>query len=238
MASAKDLFIRLIPSKVGRPFIKKHHYSGKTVNNSNIHFGVFLGGRLEGVLAFGPPLDKRKLLGTIKDSSWSSIIELNRMAFTDRLPRNSESRSIAFCVRALSKNYPKLKAIISFSDGCQCGDGTIYRASGFMLTGIKENKNLCRLPGGEVVHKMSFAGGGENAPRPELAGRSFFDVTGGSYNFAKYVKAAKAEVLTGYQLRYIKTVNGGELACDTLPFSEIDRLGARMYKGESLPSKH
>lgn len=237
MASAKDLFIKLIPSKVGRAFIKRHHYSGKTVNNSNIHFGVFLDGRLGGVLSFGPPLDKRKLLSVVHGGEWGSIIELNRMAFTDRLPRNSESRSIAFCLRVLSKQYPKLRAVISFSDGCQCGDGTIYRASGFVLTGLKKNLNLCRLPDGSVVHKMTLESNGTKK-RAELGGRSYFDVTGGSFSFRKYVKAAGAEVLPGYQLRYIKTVNGGKLACDTIPFSEIDRLGARMYKGKSMPSKH
>jgi len=237
MVSAKDILIKLIPSKVGRPFIKRNHYSGKAVNNSNIHFGVFLNERLEGVLSFGPPLDKRKMLGVVEGGKWDSIIELNRMAFTDRLPRNSESRSIAFCMRALAKHYPNLRAVISFSDGCQCGDGTIYRASGFALTAIKENKNLCKLPSGEVVHKMTLESNGTKK-RDELGGISYFDLTGGSYSFSKYIKAANAEVLIGYQLRYVKTVNGGKLNCETLPFSEIDRRGARMYKGESLPSKH
>lgn len=237
MASAKDVFIKLIPSKVGREFIKRVHYSGKSVNNSNIYFGVFLEGKLGGVLAFGPPLDKRKLLGLVEDCKWNSIIELNRMAFSDILPKNSESRSIAFCIKSLAKNYPALRAIVSFADGCQCGDGTIYRATGFNLTNIKKNTDLCRLPSGEVIHSMTLKSNGTKS-RPELGGRSFFDITGGKYGWRQYVEAANAEILTGYQLRYIKTVNGGKLACDTLPFSEIDRLGARMYKGESLPSKH
>jgi len=237
MSSAKQIFIKLIPSKPGRAFIQKNHYSGKAVNNSSIHFGVFLHGTMEGVLAFGPPLDKRKLLNVVHEATWSSIIELNRMAFTERLPRNSESRAIAFCIRSLARQYPKLKAVISFADGCQCGDGTIYRASGFLLTAIKKNKNLCRLPTGEVVHKMTLESS-ISQPRPELGGRSYFDVTGGKYDFKKYVKEVGGEVLIGHQLRYVKPVNGARLACEVLPFSEIDRQQARMYKGDPLPSKH
>lgn len=38
MGSAKDLIVKVIPSKVAVPFVKAHHYSGKVVNNSNLHF--------------------------------------------------------------------------------------------------------------------------------------------------------------------------------------------------------
>ena len=43
-ATAKDIVIKVIPSKIANDFIKKHHYSGKVVNNSQLHFGAFLGG--------------------------------------------------------------------------------------------------------------------------------------------------------------------------------------------------
>ncbi|MGY4194525.1 MULTISPECIES: hypothetical protein [unclassified Bradyrhizobium] len=48
--------------------------------------------------------------------------------------------------------------MISFADGCQCGDGTIYRAVAFVLTGIKLNKSLLRLPDGSVTHKTASDG--------------------------------------------------------------------------------
>jgi hypothetical protein len=40
-------------------------------------------------------------------------------------------------MRMIQKHYPHVEWVISFADGCQCGDGTIYRAAGFVLTGIK-----------------------------------------------------------------------------------------------------
>lgn len=60
MGRAKEIEIRVIPSRIANPFIKAHHYSGKVVNNSCLHFGAFLDGRLHGVLSYGPSLDKKK----------------------------------------------------------------------------------------------------------------------------------------------------------------------------------
>lgn len=48
MASAKDVIVKVIPSNLANAFVKQHHYSGKVVNNSQLHFGCFLGGRFTG----------------------------------------------------------------------------------------------------------------------------------------------------------------------------------------------
>lgn len=107
MGSAKDLIVKVIPSKVAVPFVKKHHYSGKVVNNSNLHFGVFYEGRLHGVMSFGPSLDKSKIQGLVEGTGWNEFIELNRMAFDDVLPRNSESRAIAIAMKLIKKTRRK-----------------------------------------------------------------------------------------------------------------------------------
>jgi len=60
MATAKDIVLKPIPKKDADDLIKKVHYSGKIVQNSQIHIGVFLHGKLEGAMQFGPSLDKRK----------------------------------------------------------------------------------------------------------------------------------------------------------------------------------
>jgi hypothetical protein len=146
MATAKDIILKPISSKQANELVKRVHYSGKVVQNSQIHIGVFLHGKLEGAMQFGPSLDKRKIQGLVKNTGWNEFIELNRMAFTDALPRNSESRAIGISMKILRKHAPYLKWVISFADACQCGDGTIYRASGFVLTGVKENAQNYRLP--------------------------------------------------------------------------------------------
>ena len=59
------------------------------------------------------------------------------MAFSEKLPRNSESRAISIAMKLIKKHYPHIDWVVLFADGTQCGDGTIYRASGFVLTDIR-----------------------------------------------------------------------------------------------------
>ena len=169
MGRAKEITMKVIPSSIANPFIKAYHYSGKVVNNSKLHFGVFLDGQLHGVMSYGPSLDKSKIIGLVEGTGWNEFLELNRMAFDSVLPRNSESRAISMSIKLLKKYAPQVKWIISFADACSCGDGTIYRASNFVLTGIKENTNIATLPDGTKIHKMTLESN-PTSPRKELGG--------------------------------------------------------------------
>ena len=153
MASAKDLVVKPIKAADANRLVKKMHYSGKVVPNSQLHLGVFWQGHIEGVMSFGPPINKKGTINIVEGTRWNGFIELNRMAFSERLPRNSESRAIAVAMKLLRKNYPHLEWVVSFADGTQCGDGTIYRASGFVLTDIRVSDALRTNPTtGEVMH--------------------------------------------------------------------------------------
>ncbi|MDY4128687.1 hypothetical protein [Peptostreptococcus porci] len=236
MGRAKEIIIKVIPASIANNFIKKHHYSGKVVNNSVLHFGAFLDNKLHGVLSYGNSLDKSKIIGLVNGTGWNEFLELNRMAFDDYLPRNSESRCISQTIKLIKKNAPQIKWIISFADATQCGDGTIYRASNFVLTGIKKNNNLARLPNGEVIHKMTL----ESNPSKKhifLSNRSYYQITGGGYNWNKFVEKVGATILEGYQLRYIYFIDKKyrkKLTVEEIDFSEIKRVGAKMYKGKKI----
>ena len=234
--SAKDLILKPISAKEANEIIKRIHYSGKIVRNSQFHIGVFYGGKLEGAMQFGPSLDKRKIQGLVSNTSWNGFLELNRMAFSEALPSNSESRAISVAMRLLKKHAPQVEWIISFADGTQCGDGTIYRASGFVLTGINKSNNLVRLPDNAVIHKMTLESNPQS-PRAELNGKSYYDITGGKYDLAKYIKYVRGEVIPGFQLRYIYFLNPDarkRLTVPELPYSEIAKVGATMYRGKRL----
>lgn len=233
VGDAKRIIIKPISGRDASRIIKALHYSGKTVNNSQVHLGVFLDGVCGGAMQFGPSLDKRKIQGLVSLTLWNEFLELNRMAFADWLPRNGESRAIGYAMRWLRKTYPWLKWVISFADATQCGDGTIYRASGFVLTGISESKNLIKRSDGVVIHKMTLESN-PTKPRNELSGKSYYQVTGGKYNLGAYVNAVNGKVIKGFQLRYIYFLDPSakeRLTVPVLPFCEIERRGAGMYKG-------
>ena len=230
MGDAKQLVVKPISAQDANRIIKQLHYSGKVVNNSQLHLGVFMGDRCGGAMQFGPSLDKRKMLGLVTGTLWNEFLELNRMAFADWLPRNGESRCIGYAMRFIRKRYPWVKWVVSFADGAQCGDGTIYRASGFVLTGINSNVEMVRMPSGEVVHRVNFCD-----KNSKVAQEYAHALHGKSAGIKKILAATGGAKLIGFQLRYIYFLDPtarDRLTVPILPFSEIDRRGAGMYKGK------
>ena len=236
MGRCKDIVIKVIPADVANPFVKKHHYSGKIVANSKLHFGAFLDGKLHGVMSYGPSTDKRKMLSLVEGTEWDGFIELNRMAFDDYLPRNAESYCIGKTLRMIKRQAPQVKWVISFADGCSCGDGTIYRASNFVLTGIKKNNERLLLPDGQKINRICLTSQ-PLTKRKELGGKSLSEISGGSVSVEKYMEVTGAKPLQGFQLRYIYFIDKkyrDKLTVPILPFSKIDEMGAGMYKGQNV----
>ncbi|GAB3889948.1 hypothetical protein GCM10028803_00510 [Larkinella knui] len=230
----KKIWVKAIDSKSANAFVRRHHYSGKVVNNSQLHFGCFYDNRLHGVLSFGPSMDKSKLIGLVSGTGWNEFVELNRMAFDNFLPRNSESRCIAVCLRLIRRECPHIKWVISFADGTQCGDGTIYRASGFVLTGISKNSSILEFPEGERVAITTLTANG-NEPAAQKLREKYKIVYDGSASLKSYFNVG-AKFLEGFQLRYIYLIDrSSKLTVPVLPFTAIDDVGAGMYKGESVP---
>lgn len=228
MGEAKRIIVKPISAKDANRIIQSLHYSGKTVQNSQLHLGVFLDGKCGGAMQFGPSLDKRNLIKLVKQTQWNEFIELNRMAFADWLPRNGESRAIGFAFRWMRKQYPQLKWCVSFADGTQCGDGTIYRASGFYLSGITKNSTLYEFPDGERVADIGIKTG------YSWQKKRFGKIILGEAAMRE-AKRQGAKRLVGHQLRYIYFLDPtarGRLTVPILPFSEIDRRGAGMYRGK------
>jgi hypothetical protein len=218
MPEAKDIRVHPISSQDAKLIVKAHHYSGKVVPNSQLHLGVFLDGAAEGVMSFGPSMDKNKSLGLVPGTPWNGFLELNRMAFGPKLPRNSESRALGVAMRMIKKSYPHIQWVISYADGTQCGDGTIYRASGFVLTGINKNKTLLKLADGTIV------------ARKTLNNVALVLKNGGSYKIPE-----GSAPLPGWQLRYMYFLHEeakSRLAVPIIPFSKIAEMGASMYKGQ------
>lgn len=228
--SAKDIIIKPIPKPQTDVIIKKYHYSGKVVQNSNLCFGVFYKGLLLGAMQFGSPTDKRKMLSLVKDTGWNEMLELNRMAFSDALPRFAESRAIAMAFKWIKKNAPQIKWIISFADGTQCGHGTIYQASNFKLVQIKENNRIIELPNGEKTHFINFSPSLKTKYTKEMKKKGYT-------NERKYLDECFSgwHKLKGYMYKYIYFLDKKaekNFTGEYIPFSKIKELDIEMYKGE------
>jgi hypothetical protein len=246
MGKAKEIIVKVIPARIANNFVMKYHYSRKKVNNSCLHFGCFLNNTLHGVMSFGPPMDKRKLLGLVKRKSgegtaWSEIMELNRIAFDDTLPKNSESRCIGIAMRLLRKNAGHVKWIVSFSDAMQCGDGCIYRAAGFHLTGYSKGsvwklpEHLHKLCGSPFAHRMLVQDKSSKISKYILN-----ETKGKNLSMKGCVNKFGGEILPGFMFRYIKILDKNYvLDCPVYDYSKTkELLGGTMYKGELLKEQN
>lgn len=240
--SAKDIIVAPISRADADAVVKRVHYSGKVVNNSQLHLGVFLDGRLEGAMQFGPSLDKRKIQGLVRDTPWNGFIELNRMAFSAILPRNSESRALGVAFRIIRKRYHHIQWVISFADGAQCGDGTIYRAAGFSLTGIKKNNQIWVAETGEKFARITLTDGKskqQQAQARQVISRTSMTKAGNNHHTGaasmKAYQDAGFRPLDGFQLRYMYFIDQSareRLTVPVIPFKKIDEMGAGMYLGK------
>ncbi len=198
MGDAKRLIVKPISASDASKIVKALHYSGKVDPRSQLHLGVFLDGKCGGAMQFGPSLQKSSMIGLVDAFRW------------------------------MRKQYPHIKWCVSFADGTQCGDGAIYRASGFVLTAIKQNSSMWMLKTGEVICDVVTRMKGSNGVRERIG----FKV---GQSWSSYAKQSGAVKLPGFQLRYIYFIDPTckeRLTVPILPFSEIDRRGAGMYKGK------
>jgi hypothetical protein len=233
--SAKDIRLMPIASRDANPLIQRLHYSGTYTRNAQLHLGAFIGDQCHGVMSFGPPMDKSKVLPLVRETPWSGMLELARMAFDDVLPKNAESRCLAMARRLIFAHYPQIEWLLSYSDGTQSGHGTIYQAAGFDLTQVRPNRTIYEFPtigrryaamtleahwSGETVRQLCADLGVPHEYRTRTT----------------WCKMGLARPLPGYQLRYMTFRDQAvrdRLTVPILPNSAIDDAGARMVRGEA-----
>ena len=102
-----------------------------------------------------------------------------------------------------------------------------------MLTDIKSNGSMWRMPDGEVVCSIVFNPGFQ----PNVKGGSIKDRYGktGSEASTAFLNRIGAIKLPGFQLRYIYFLDPtarDRLTVPIIPFSEIEKRGAGMYRGK------
>lgn len=219
MSIVKDYKVNFIKSYTAREFIKKWHYSKKVTMNSQIHFGAYKENTLIGVLQYGPSTDKRRMAQNL-NLGVNDFLELNRMALINSAPKNAESRIIGITIKMIKRHYPNIKAILSFADACQCGDGTIYRAANFKLLDIKINNSLLVSPDGNKI----------------ISDKTLNDhIINGKRGTSYYKNVLGYKPLKGFQFKYIYFIDKSlEKNYKLIAFNDIPKE-CRMYLGTKRP---
>ena len=147
-----EIVIKEVESKEVKELIETNHYSHKITPNHFLSFDVNDGlGALQ--LGFGIRPHKK---GTIsKLITKDNYCEFDRMWLSDKLPKYSESKTIALLLKYIKKNYPKIKFIITYADGSAGNTGIIYKAT----NALELKPIMCDfyiLANGERVHPVSM----------------------------------------------------------------------------------
>jgi hypothetical protein len=131
-----------IDPKSAKIYIRANHYSKGCHNGPSPCFGLFDADyELIGVLMFAVSCSENVRRVVFGIGQEHMTIELHRLHIQDVTPKNAESWFIARCMRMLKKIKPEIRVVVSYSDGTQGHDGTIYAASNFILTGKELREN-------------------------------------------------------------------------------------------------
>lgn len=133
--SAHQLFFRSINNFTASRFVVKHHYKHKA-GASGFQYGAYFDGKLVGVICFGKLASNTATYGVCGREKAKDVWELNRLVMLDEIPKNSESRFIAWCLRQL----PKGTIVVSYADTEQNHKGVVYKATNWVYTGLTKER--------------------------------------------------------------------------------------------------
>jgi hypothetical protein len=150
----KNINIQSINKKVAKQFIIDNHYTHKW-SLCRIAYGIYYNSNtkskffesddkmLIGCLVYGQPVGRSAASSLSDELKIQEVLELTRLFIHDGYGKNIESYCIAQSFKLLNRDFPNVKAIISYSDCEQGHTGVIYQATGFIYQG---NSSLALMP--------------------------------------------------------------------------------------------
>lgn len=163
--------VDVIPSRVAKPFVCQHHYSGSYPAD---HVAVGLYAKhgvarsyLAGVAVFSEGVQSGKAMPRWTGFDAAAGTEIGRLVLLPEVPHNGESWFIARAFAALRAAKPQVRVALSYSDPVErttaAGQvvkpghfGTIYQASNALFLGRATARSLLLLPDGRVLHPYLF----------------------------------------------------------------------------------
>lgn len=161
--------VEKIPTKLGKEFVKEHHYS-HGIHNGPMCYGMLDGENLVGVLAFATPCSENVCASVFGVDMKRSVTELHRLVLLDEVPKNGESWFISKVLRQFKKDRPDYNAILSFADATQGHVGTIYQATNAIYAGMSGKATFFLDETGRLRHPRQ---NGHNITKEEADARGW-----------------------------------------------------------------
>lgn len=150
----EKLVIRPIDKSVAEELIVKNHYSHKW-SLCQVAYGIFFvtdeeckfvegkEEKLIGCMVFGQPVGRSAAESVSELIKVTEVFELTRLFIHDGYGKNIESYCLSRALKYIKRDFPRIKAIITYADGEQGHRGIIYQACGFNYQG---NSALALMP--------------------------------------------------------------------------------------------
>ena len=132
--SPLQLRFEIIEPRTAAVAYRRWHYLGDAGFLSQISFGAYFNGELEGAISYGP-LSAPEMNGYWDRQSQFGWYEIKRLAMSPSCPRNSESRFIGKTISLLRRRCI-VRGIVTYADAGAGHTGIIYKASGFQYLGL------------------------------------------------------------------------------------------------------
>lgn len=148
----KNLYIDYCNYKSAVFSVYKWHYSKRMPKSKLVKFGVWENGEFKGVVIYG--LGANPKSGSFLKISNFECPELVRVALGNHI--NPVSKIVSFTLKKLKKDFPKLKAIVSYADPEQEHKGKIYQAMNWYYIG-KTSKAKVYIENGKEIHSKTIS---------------------------------------------------------------------------------
>lgn len=148
------VIVRKIDKHLAEEIIVKFHYSHKW-SLCQVAYGIFyitdkqcafidaIEEKLIGCIVFGQPVGRSAAESVSELINVYEVFELTRLFIHDGFGSNIESYCISKALNLIRRDFPKIKAIISYADNEASHRGGIYQATNFLYQG---NSKLAIMP--------------------------------------------------------------------------------------------
>lgn len=196
----EHLRVKPIPAATARDLLVRHHYLHSFPGGTQLNFGVFSENRFMGAITFGVgPTNAHRL---VDGAEARDCLTLTRLWLDDELPKNSESRVIGLCLRALRK-HTGVKFVLSYADPAQGHIGTIYQATNWIYTGLSSAMPLYDIGDGILRHSRTLS--------HAIGSHSLRHFADHGIDVKKIPQAAKHRYIYFLDKRWRKRLRGPEL---------------------------
>lgn len=201
------MIIKPINRNIANDIIKRNHYTHKVCTGTKYSLGVWVDGKIEGVVQLGKGYSMRETGKWVEGSKPEDWLEVNRNWLSDNLPHNSESKMWGKVFQWIREHQPHIKYLITFANGISGHVGTQYQATNWIYTGYHKTNTFWVTREGEMIHPISLYTKGISTKRKDLEaeyGKPLYRVKGGQFRYFYFIDKEYRKRLTLPQLEYPK----------------------------------